>query len=153
MKKFTLVYGGARSGKSNYAVERLKENRKVVFIATADAKDDEMFERIKAHKKSRPATWDLIEEEKNLVPILNRLNANCDAILIDCLGLFVTNLMDIEPNNKRVEIKIRALIDAILDTNANIVLVSNDVGSGIVPMNAMARRFRDLLGQIGRAHV
>ena len=94
MKKFVFILGGARSGKSSYAVERAKKlKKKVVFIATATSPDREMKEKIKLHKAARPRQWKLIEEGKDVSSILSKLNGRYEVVLIDCLGLLISNLL------------------------------------------------------------
>ena len=147
MKKFVFILGGARSGKSSYAVERAKKlKKKVVFIATATSPDREMKERIKFHKISRPRQWKLIEEGKDVSSILSKLNGRYEVILIDCLGLLISNLLQSNLDDQEIERRIKELIAAILKIDLTTILVSNEVGSGIVPANSLARRFRDILG-------
>lgn len=147
MKKLILILGGARSGKSSYAVELAKKfKKKVAFIATAVPSDEEMKKRIGLHKSSRPKQWKLIEEGKDISPILPVLKDKYEVVLIDCLGLLVSNLLADNLTDEEIEIRIKKLIEAILKVNLTAIIVSNDVGSGIVPVNALARRFRDLLG-------
>ena len=147
MKKLILILGGARSGKSSYAVELAKKfKKKVVFIATATSFDEEMAKRIKLHKSSRPRQWKLIEEGKNIGQILPAIKDKYEIVLIDCLGLLVSNLLADNLKDKEIERRINKLIDTILKVNFTTIIVSNEVGSGIVPVNALARRFRDLLG-------
>lgn len=147
MEKLTFILGGARSGKSSYAVELAKRlNKDVTFIATASRKDKEMQERIKKHRLSRPSHWKVIEEGRNISAVLSKLNNKDEVILIDCLGLFVSNLMMDNLDDKKIEEKIKELIEIIKGRALSAILVSNEVGSGIVPDNALARRFRDLLG-------
>lgn len=93
MKKLILILGGARSGKSSYAVEMAKKfKKKVVFIATAASSDEEMAKRIALHKSSRPKQWKLIEEGKDISKILPAIKDKYEVVLIDCLGLLVSNL-------------------------------------------------------------
>lgn len=147
MKKFILVLGGARSGKSSYAVRLAKETEKrVVFIATAAPSDHEMKKRIKLHKASRPRNWGLIEETRDIGAVLSRLGGKYEVVLLDCLGLAVSNLMAAGLGDREIDRKIRNFIVAVQKTKCTVILVSNDVGSGIVPANPAARRFRDLLG-------
>jgi adenosylcobinamide kinase/adenosylcobinamide-phosphate guanylyltransferase len=147
MKKLILILGGARSGKSSYAVELAKEfKKKVVFIATATSSDEEMAKRIALHRDSRPKQWELIEEGKDLVSILPALKDKYEVVLIDCLGLLVSNLLADDLTDDEIEKRIKKLVEAILKIDITTIVVSNEVGSGIVPMNALARRFRDLLG-------
>ena len=147
MAKFIFILGGARSGKSRYAVELAKRfKKKTAFIATASSPDKEMRKRIKLHRALRPREWKLIEEGKDISAILSKLEGKYEVILIDCLGLFVSNLFAGNLEDKKIEMRIKRLIKAILKAGFTTILVSNEVGSGIVPQNALARRFRDLVG-------
>ncbi len=147
MKKFVFILGGARSRKSSYAVERAKKlKKKVVFIATATSPDREMKEKIKLHKAARPRQWKLIEEGKDVGSILSKLNGRYEVILIDCLGLLIANLLESNLKDREIERRIEKLINTIVRINPTTILVSNEVGSGIVPANPLARRFRDILG-------
>ncbi len=150
MKRLIFIIGGARSGKSSYAVELAKKKKKVVFIATATSPDSEMKKRIKLHKISRPRHWKLIEEDKNISPILSKLKGKYEVVLIDCLGLLISSLLASNLKNKEIEGKVRKLINAILRNDATTILVSNEVGSGIVPANPLGRRFRDLVGLLNQ---
>ncbi|MCM8773821.1 MAG: bifunctional adenosylcobinamide kinase/adenosylcobinamide-phosphate guanylyltransferase [Candidatus Omnitrophica bacterium] len=148
MKKIIFILGGARSGKSSYAVNLAKSfGKRIVFIATCIPKDKEMRERIKSHKKFRPRTWKVIEESINLDSRLKKLKKGYDAILIDCLGLFISNLMEVENNDKIIEKKVEKIIKQIKRSPLNSIVVSNEVGEGIVPDNPFARRFCNLLGK------
>lgn len=147
MKELILILGGARSGKSSFAVELAKKlSNRVVFIATAISLDEEMKNRIKTHKASRSRHWKLIEEGKNVASVLAKLKGKYEVVLIDCLGLLISNFLADNLKDKEIVIKIKKLISAILKLKFTIILVSNEVGSGIVPDNLLARRFRDLLG-------
>ena len=147
MRKFIFILGGARSGKSRYAVELAKKlKKKVAFIATATSPDREMKKRIKLHKISRPRQWKLIEEGKDISSILSKLKGKYELILIDCLGLLISNLLASNSEDKEIERIIKRLINNILKVKITTILVSNEVGSGIVPDNPLARRFRDILG-------
>jgi len=147
MKKFVFVMGGAKSGKSRYAVNLAKAFKKeVVFIATATSSDEEMKERIKLHKNLRPAHWKLIEEGKDISAVLPELKKKYEVVLIDCLGLLISNLLAENLGDKEIEKRIKNLAGIVRKVNLPTILVSNEVGSGIVPENPLARRFRDLLG-------
>lgn len=147
MKKFIFILGGARSGKSKYAVKLAKKLKgQVAFIATTTSPDGEMRKRIKLHKISRPRHWKLIEEGKDIGKVLSTLNNKYRIVLIDCLGLLISNLLANNLEDKEIEVKVIGLIRTVLKTNLITILVSNEVGTGIVPENAIARRFRDLLG-------
>lgn len=147
VKKFILILGGARSGKSRYAVELAKKlNKKVAFIATATSVDKEMNERIKLHKSFRPRYWKVIEEGRDVASILARLETRFGVVLIDCLGLLISNLLADGLKDKEIEKRLKILISTISRLELITILVSNEVGTGIVPDNPLARRFRDLVG-------
>lgn len=140
-----LVLGGARSGKSSYA-ESLARNWKGprVFIATAQAHDEEMAERIKAHRERRGKKWDTVGAMLDLPGALRKANAEDSFILIDCLTLWLTNVMLAEQDCRAA---VSELIDALSIAAGTVVVVSNEVGSGIVPENVLARKFRDVAGE------
>ena len=147
MKRLILILGGARSGKSSYVVELAKRlSKRVVCIATAISPDEEMKERIKIHKSLRPRQWKVIEEGKDISSVLPKLKGKYEVVLIDCLGLLVSNLLADNLEDKEIVVRIEKLIDSILQVKLTTILVSNEVGGGIVPDNLLARRFRDLLG-------
>jgi len=147
MKRFIFILGGARSGKSSYAVELAASSwKKIAFIATCSPLDGEMKKRISLHKKSRPRNWKLVEEGIKIDSALLKLGNKYEAALIDCMGLFVSNLMTEGLKDNEIEKRIKSFVRAILKVKLNVIVVSNEVGYGIVPDNALARRFRDLLG-------
>ena len=147
MGRIVLILGGVRSGKSSYAIELAKRlEKRIAFIATCLPLDREMTKRIKLHKTSRPRQWKLFEEDKDISTILSKLNGKFEVVLIDCLGLLISNLLMSNLKDKEIERKIKKLIDTMLKINLTTILVSNEVGAGIVPDNALARRFRDMLG-------
>lgn len=147
MKKLTFILGGARSGKSHYAIKLAKGlSRKVAYIATCTHPDKEMKERIKLHKNSRPRHWKVVEEGKEISSTLNKLKNKYDIVVIDCLGLFVSNLLSENLKDRQVLKRLKDLTQCLSNTKPTTILVSNEVGSGIVPENPLARRFRDLLG-------
>lgn len=148
MKKFIFILGGARSGKSSYAVNLAKSySKRIVLIATSIPDDSEMKHRIKLHKKARPSSWRVVEEGINIDSVLRKVEPRCDAILIDCIGLFISNLIAVEANDEKIEKKIQQVIKQIKKRSSEVIVVSNEVGMGIVPNNPLARRFRDLLGR------
>ena len=148
MRKMIFVLGGARSGKSRYATQVAKRiDKKTVFIATATALDEEMKERIRLHKISRPKSWDLIEEPLNLSKVLFRSKPAYGTVLIDCVGLWVSNLLMANMKDMVIEKKVKELTDSILKAKFSLVIiVSNEVGAGLVPADPVSRRFRDLVG-------
>jgi adenosylcobinamide kinase/adenosylcobinamide-phosphate guanylyltransferase len=143
----TLVLGGARSGKSRYAEWLIATYPKPwIYVATAEARDDEMAERIAAHKAKRDAGWQTVEAPQDLADALKAAPSDA-AVLVDCLTLWLSNLMegafDIETQTTRLQA-------ALGERAGPTVLVSNEVGLGIVPDNALARRFRDLQGTLNQ---
>jgi len=144
----TLVLGGARSGKSRYA-EWLIETYPSpwIYVATAEAKDKEMAERIAAHKERRGPDWHTVEAPHALVEALTAAPAG-SAVLVDCLTLWLSNLMEQDAD---IEAQTAALKEMLSNRTGPTVLVSNEVGLGIVPDNALARRFRDLQGTLNQA--
>jgi adenosylcobinamide kinase / adenosylcobinamide-phosphate guanylyltransferase len=145
--RLTLVLGGARSGKSRYAESLLLERSPPWFyVATAEALDDEMTARIAAHRERRGSQWCAIEAPRDLVAALSSIPAE-RPVLVDCLTLWLSNLTlagaDIENETARLD-------DALARAGGPVVLVSNDVGSGIVPETALGRRFRDEQGRLNQ---
>ncbi len=136
----TLVLGGARSGKSRYA-ESLAHGRKV-YIATAEALDDEMRDRIARHRERRGDGWETVEAPLELAGVLRSVG-NCETVLIDCITVWLGNLMH---NGRDIGVEVADLCAALKVAASDIVMVSNEVGLSIVPENAMARRFRDAQG-------
>jgi len=143
----TLVLGGARSGKSRYAEWLIATYPPPwIYIATAEARDDEMAERIAAHKARRDDGWQTVEAPHDVVAALEAAPAGA-AVLVDCLTLWLSNLMegafDIDSQTARLQ-------EVLAARSGPTVLVSNEVGLGIVPDNALARRFRDLQGTLNQ---
>jgi adenosylcobinamide kinase/adenosylcobinamide-phosphate guanylyltransferase len=147
MRELILISGGARSGKSSYAVELAqRRGTQVAFIATGAPCDDEMKKRIELHRAARPLHWKLLEESKDIAALLPALENEYEVIVIDCLGLLISNLLADGLDDAEIERRMGQLVDAIRSADFTAIVVSNEVGSGIVPMHALARRFRDLLG-------
>jgi adenosylcobinamide kinase/adenosylcobinamide-phosphate guanylyltransferase len=143
----TLVLGGARSGKSRYAEQITMSSRPPwIYVATAESFDDEMATRIADHKSRRSQDWQTIDAPLDLAGALAALPRSA-TVLVDCLTLWLSNLMLAERN---IEAEIQRLEAAMLAHEAPLVLVSNEVGFGIVPDNALARRFRDFQGLLNQ---
>jgi len=146
----TFVLGGARSGKSRFALEKASACKgKKIYIATAQAIDDEMKERIEKHKKERSGEWATFEEPLNISTLISDIHKSYDVLLLDCLTLWLSNLL---LDGEDIEVEIASLIDALRITHhaSRIFAVSNEVGLGIVPDNALSRRFRDLSGYLNQ---
>jgi adenosylcobinamide kinase/adenosylcobinamide-phosphate guanylyltransferase len=140
LDRLTLVLGGARSGKSRYAEALLTARPPPwTYVATAQAFDDEMRQRVAAHREARAEGWVTIEEPLDLPGALQ----GAAPVLVDCLTLWLTNVM---LAGRDVDADVAALLAALAARTAPSVLVSNEVGLGIVPDNALARRFRDAAG-------
>lgn len=141
-----LVIGGARSGKSSHAERQARASGlAVTYIATAQAHDAEMSARIAHHRERRPAAWRTVEETLALAAALQRCAPANTCLLVDCLTLWLTNVMLAERTGE-----IDRLLDALPTLAGHIILVSNEVGCGIVPENALARRFRDEQGRLNQ---
>ena len=141
-----LVIGGARSGKSAHAEARARTSGlKVTYLATGEARDAEMGARITHHRARRPAGWRTVEEPLLLAAALRRAAAPDTCLLVDCLTLWLTNVL-----LAARDAEIDRLLDALPELPGRIILVSNEVGWGIVPENALARRFRDEQGRLNQ---
>lgn len=150
MKQVLMVTGGSRSGKSRYAVEAALKYENRVFLATAKAFDEEMERRIAAHQCERDSRFTTMEEPVDLAGALRLLPPGAEVALIDCLTVWLGNLMHRHGDGVDSFPEIDALFEVLEDPPADVILVTNEVGSGIVPDNAMARRFRDLAGNVNQ---
>jgi adenosylcobinamide kinase/adenosylcobinamide-phosphate guanylyltransferase len=140
-----LIGGGARSGKSRYALQKaLAIEGRRVFVATAEPLDDEMTSRIARHKADRGAEFETIEEPLDLASVIA---GAFDAMVVDCLTLWLSNLMFA---GKDCDLEMEALIAAAQAARGTVIFVTNEVGSGIVPDNALAREFRDRAGTLNQ---
>ena len=146
----TLVLGGVRSGKSRYAQTEAARFRAVTFIATARRSDSEMRRKIAAHRRARPAAWKTIEAPTDLDAVIRREGQTSDLLLVDCLTTYCGGLLAGRRSASARRRHIDAVIDAIRATSACMLLVSNEVGSGVVPAFKSGRAFRDLLGEMNQ---
>ena len=148
----TLVLGGVRSGKSRFAQQLAEGALSVTFIATAERRDDaEMQAKIERHCTERPRNWTTLEEPVRLAHAIRSSAASSDVLLIDCLTLFASNLLEAtERDPQCLEREIDQLCEALQYPPCSIILVSNEVGSGVVPAYELGRRFRDLVGEINQ---
>ncbi len=154
-----LIIGGARSGKSYFAQElALKSGKPVLFVATAEAGDEEMQRRIEEHQRARPAAWSTLEVTTHVgSQILQRIGG-AEVVIVDCITLLVNNIfgqhsdptgepMDDALIEQEAMAEIDELVDCINQVNASFIIVTNEVGTGLVPANRAGRLYRDLLGK------
>ncbi len=140
--------GGCRSGKSRYALELATQaaGRNRIFVATCMPGDKEMEERVKRHQKERSQSWTTVEAPLSLAEALDEHDRQGNVIVVDCLTLWLSNLL-LEINNmEEIEVHIKRLIQSLESSQCPVFLVSNEVGTGIVPENRLARKFRDVAG-------
>lgn len=164
MAKIILVTGGARSGKSSFA-EKMCENigTEIAYIATAIPFDDGMLDRIKKHREQRPSEWETFEISRNIDKNIKDISLKKDTVLLDCITVLVNNIMfeeDVNWDNcshdvideieEKIKVEIKALIEAVKNTNLNFIMVTNEVGLGIVPENRLARIYRDIAGRVNQ---
>ena len=159
MRKKILILGGARSGKSHYAQEiALKSSPPVLFVATAEAGDEEMRQRIEEHKKARPAKWSTLEVTARIGSEIKQNIGKAQVVIVDCVTLLVSNILnqyndeDGEPIDasrieEEVAREVSELVECIKHVSASFIIVTNEVGLGLVPPNKLSRLYRDLLGK------
>jgi len=153
--KSILIIGGARSGKSHFAQElALKAGEIVLFVATAEAGDEEMKRRIEEHRKARPSSWVTLEATSHLSRQIARNIGKAQTVIIDCITLLINNIFqqhgedtDAAIIEKAVMAEIDELVDCIDQSGASFIIVTNEVGLGLVPANKLGRFYRDLLGK------
>ena len=158
-KRCVLITGGARSGKSRFAQElAIRVNESVLFVATAQAGDEEMQERIQRHKKARPASWNTLEATTNIGSQISQEIAGTRVVIIDCIALLVNNIFSqySDPNGEQtaaslIEEKvigeINELVECINKTDARFIIVTNEIGLGLVPISRIGRLYRDVMGK------
>ena len=151
MKEIILVTGGCRSGKSRYAMELAKQipGDKKIFIATCVPEDKEMEMRVARHKEERDKSWSTIEVPLRLPEAIIEYSTKSDLILVDCLTLWISNLV-LDNNDMDVSEATLRLTRSLKDAKCPVIMVSNEVGAGIVPENRLARLFRDTAGIVNQ---
>ena len=151
MGKIILVLGGARSGKSSFAVDMAtKKSDRVAFIATAIGIDREMKQRISAHKEARPKHWLTKDAPYDINTALGAIPADTKIVIIDCLTIYLTNLIMKKLTDKMIIQRLSDLFELILKSRFSAIIVSNELGLGLVPNTKLGRRFRDLAGIINK---
>ncbi len=153
--KNILITGGARSGKSRFAQElALRSGGPVLFVATAVAGDEEMRQRIEEHKRSRPKSWSTLEVTRQVGNQITQIIGKTRVVIVDCITLLVNNLfgqysdqIDASLVEKKVADEIDGLIECIEHTDATFIIVTNEIGLGLVPPHRMSRLYRDVLGK------
>jgi adenosyl cobinamide kinase/adenosyl cobinamide phosphate guanylyltransferase len=149
----TVLLGGARSGKSELSSRLASEaDGPVVVVVTAEARDEEMTERIRRHREARPVTWTTVEAPVELTAATRDVEPDAFVVL-DCLSLWVSNAMEAGLDDDRIVEEARQIATVLAKRDAPSVVVSNEVGLGIVPVNALARRYRDTLGRVNATFV
>lgn len=148
-KRLTLILGGVRAGKSSYAQRLAESGKRVLFVATAEAGDAEMEARIRVHQESRPAEWDTLEEPLDLVAALAPVQRRYDTVLLDCLTLWVSNLL-LSSRSYDIPAEARRLLELYRQGDASWIVVSNEVGLGVVPPTELGRIFADELGRVNQ---
>ena len=155
-RQLILITGGARSGKSALAERLAMRGERVLFVATAEALDEDMAHRIAAHQASRPRHWDTLEEPRSLPEAIryktSRKTSRYDTIVVDCLTMWVSNLLLLHEGGTDAEGRImdavRELIEVYECSSASWIVVTNEVGLGVVPSSSLGRAYRDALGRV-----
>jgi len=146
-----LIIGGCRSGKSSHALRLAEEIQgKKIFIATCIPHDDEMKKRVANHRKERSRNWETVEAPLDLSEAISECALRADVVIADCLTLWISNLMMAKTGEKKTAMEINRLVHSIKNAPSPVILVSNEVGAGIVPENALARSFRDSAGFVNQ---
>ena len=147
MGKLIFITGGARSGKSSFGVKMAKSIKKrKVFIATCIPEDEEMKKRVALHRKNRPSSWKTIEVRKELLSVLEEETKSDIVIVIDCLTLFISSLLMEKVRESIIKNEIKKIVKVIKQGKAMVIVISNELGSGLIPENKLGRVFRDIVG-------
>jgi adenosylcobinamide kinase/adenosylcobinamide-phosphate guanylyltransferase len=150
-KKIIFVTGGCRSGKSRYALDYANRHfSRKLYLATGEVLDEEMARRVEIHRKARGPEWQTIEEPIEVVDEIAQYGYTVEVILLDCLTLWLSNLLLKWDDESKIMNAINRFTEAIKQTQATLIIVTNEVGMGIVPADPLARRFRDLSGRVNQ---
>ncbi len=146
-KRMIFITGGCRSGKSRYALDYANRHfSRKLYLATSEVLDEEMARRVELHKKARGPEWQTIEEPIEVTSCIKQYAAKAEVILFDCMTLWLSNLLLKWDEESRVMGEVGCLMETIQKIKTTLIMVSNEVGMGIVPVDPLARRFRDLSG-------
>ena len=146
-KKLILITGGCRSGKSQFALDYANRHfRKKLYLATCEALDEEMVKRIEDHKKRRGLDWQTVEEPIKIAEAIRQHENDMEVILLDCVTLWLSNLLMRQESDHEIMNEVSRLMDTVKQGQTSFIFVSNEVGMGIVPVEPLGRRFRDLSG-------
>lgn len=146
-KKLILITGGCRSGKSQFALDYANRHfHKKLYLATCEALDEEMVKRIEHHKKRRGLDWQTVEEPIKIAEAIRQHENAIEVILLDCITLWLSNLLMRQESDHEIMNEVSRLMDTVKQGQTSFIFVSNEVGMGIVPVDPLGRRFRDLSG-------
>ena len=153
LQEITFIIGGCRSGKSRFALDFAEKSAKThpIFIATSVPRDDEMKARVLKHQKERGQHWTTVEEPIQLSEVIMAHNKNENLILVDCITLWLNNLLYENNSPTYIDDHLEKVTHTLRSMVCPIIMVSNEVGQGIVPENKLARQFRDLAGSVNQA--
>lgn len=148
MGKIVFIIGGARSGKSSFALERAKEKTgRAAFIATCSPCDREMQIRVALHRRKRPSHWKTFEVPEDITALIKKIGSQFEVLIVDCLTLLISGFMERKYKESAIKNKIEEMLKALKKCPSDAIVVSNEVGLGIVPQNKLARDFRDIAGR------
>lgn len=147
LKGLSLITGGTRSGKSRFALEAAgRLGRRIVYLATCQAADGEMRRRVVRHQRQRPKSWTTIEHPADPAQAIARLDGKVEGVILDCLTLYVSELLLRGHSDAAIQRQVRRLCQAARRVSCPVLMVTNEVGSSVVPDHELGRRFRDLAG-------